>query len=132
MHEGRTFRGRLVELANLLEISFKSIKREGNQWLIKGSKGCIFADLEYWYMNVPLTSDRQVASLKKKLHFMELIGSEFRRQRLPTRELAETIRKVVGLRRRPIITEQRKIALQRHRERFLPNGHQNISVNRGV
>jgi hypothetical protein len=108
----KSFREPLIALASALDISVKTIKREGDQWLIRGRKGTILADLEYWYVQVPLTSDRQVSNLKRKLNFMDLVGSEFRRQRLPTPELAEIIRKVVGLRRKPIITEGRKKALQ--------------------
>jgi hypothetical protein len=101
----------LVALANALEVSESNIKRVDNQWTIEGRNGCLFADLKYWYLNIPIRGDRHLTSLKRKLSFMELVGDEFKRERLPTPQLAEIVRKIVGLKKRPIITEERKRAL---------------------
>jgi hypothetical protein len=111
-HKGQTYRAPLVDLARALEISESNIKRDNNQWVIVGRNGCLFADLEYWYLNIPVRSDRHLTSLKKQLCFMELVSGEFKRERLPSPQLAAIIRKIVGIKKRPIITEGRKRALQ--------------------
>jgi hypothetical protein len=101
----------LTELLDHLDVSSSRLKRDGClDWNIVGRKGHIFTDTVYWYAFVNETTKRKWSSIKHKLSFMELNqdGDDegiLKLERMPSYEEAEVIREIIGLNKRPAMSE---------------------------
>lgn len=115
-------------LTKALDVSEGRIKLdECGDWNIFGKRGKIFTDTEYWYLYTSTETDRQWTYTKKHLSFMELHqdgDSEgvLRLSRMPFREEARTVRKVIGLRPRTVLTEEGRALLKNRFKSPSPEG----------
>jgi hypothetical protein len=76
------------------------------KWVISGRNGYIYSEEPNWFVFVTANSKRHFSSIKRKLSFMELLKDEddkgqFCLGRMPTSDEAISLRKVVGLKKRP-------------------------------
>lgn len=113
----------LKNLSRALDISDGRIKLdECGDWNIVGKRGYISTDTEYWYLYVKYeNSNRKWSNTKESLNFMEVHqdGDDegvLRLDRLPFRDEAMTVRKVIGVRPRTVLTEEGRALI---RERFI-------------
>lgn len=108
----------LKKLTKALDISERRIKLdECGDFNIFGRRGKISTDGEYWYLYTSRETSMKWTYTKKALSFMELHqdGDEegvFRLSRMPYSEEARTVRKVIGVRPRTILTEEGRAALK--------------------
>jgi hypothetical protein len=99
-------------LADKPEISKQNVGYDGK---IVGRNGHIKSEGVSWFLHTDAHSKRHLTETNKKLSFMELIGNaQFTLDRMPTVEEAAIIRKVVGLKKRPTMTNERRKSLQEH------------------
>lgn len=110
----------LKNLSKALDISEGRIKLdECGDWNIVGKRGHISTDTEYWYLYVKYEdSNRKWTNTKKNLNFMEVHqdGDDegvLRLGRMPFRDEAMTVRKVIGVRPRTVLTEEGRAMLLR-------------------
>lgn len=107
----------LLELLEHLDVSDNNLKRdELDYWNIVGRKGHIFTDSKLWYVFVSCESKRKWTAVKAKLKFLEISQDGdaegiLKQERMPSQEEAEVIREVLGLRKRPIYTEEYRATL---------------------
>lgn len=108
----------LKKLAKVLDISEGRIKLdECGDWNIFGTRGKISTDTEYWYLYTECNSVRKWNITKKNLSFMEVhqdgdAEGILRLSRMPFREEARTVRKVIGVRPRTVLTEEQRAVLK--------------------
>lgn len=118
----------LVKLIKALDVSLKRLKRDGcNDWNIVGIRGHISTDQEYWYLYIECETNKKWTYTKKHLAFMEVHqdgDSEgiLKLSRMPFREEARTVRKVIGLRPKTVLTEEGRAQLVRMRNTPLSEG----------
>lgn len=102
-------------IAKALGCSNKPELDECSDWNIFGTKGHIYHDDVYWY----IYTGGKWSEIKKQLKFMTLWqdgDSEgcFRSDKLPDKEQAETVRRIVGLgKRRVLSTANKQKAVER-------------------
>jgi hypothetical protein len=94
------------------------------KFVLDGKSGFVYVDEIYLYVfTVFAKSKRHLGSVKKQLSFTTFmsfieqdgtIEASFRLDRLPTSEEAITIRKLLGLKRRPTLSEGHREALKNH------------------
>lgn len=107
----------LTKLSKYLDTSVERIKLDDcGDWNIFGRKGHIFTDSKLWYIFVAETTKRKWNIIKRKLNFMEVTqdGDDegiMRLERMPSQEEAEALREVLGLRKRPVLTEEHRATL---------------------
>lgn len=115
-------------LSKALDISEGRVKRSTDlNWSIVGTRGYISTDGEYWYLYTRSESDRKWTFTKKALSFMELTqdGDDegiLRLSRMPFRDEARTVRKVIGLRPRTVMTEEGRAVLVEARKKAASKG----------
>lgn len=108
----------LKKLALALDISEGRIKLdECGDWNIFGTRGHISTETEYWYLYTDSGSVRKWNITKNNLSFMEPHqdgDSEgiLRCSRMPFRDEAMAVRKVIGLRPRTKLTEEQRALLK--------------------
>lgn len=108
----------LRKLTKALDVSEGRIHLDGcGDWNIVGTRGYIHTDIDYWYLYTSCDTDKKWTYTKKALSFMEVHqdgDSEgiMRLARMPFREEARTVRKVIGLRPRTVLTEEGREALK--------------------
>jgi hypothetical protein len=90
------------QLANSLNVSHSRIQRVEDKSILLGRRGSIHHDDEHLHVAVKADSIRKFSAIKRKLGFMELVtdekdGGAFRLKRLPTKDEAVALRKVVGM-----------------------------------
>lgn len=118
----------LKKLAKALDISEKRIKLDDYEdWNIFGSRGKISTDCDYWYLFTQCETDRKWTFTKKRLSFMEVHqdgDSEgvLRLARMPFRDEAMIVRKVIGLRPRTVLTEEQRQSLKIRLNSLSPEG----------
>lgn len=121
-------RNYLKKLAKALDISEKRIRLDEYQdWNIVGTRGKIFTDCDYWYLFTQSETDRKWTFTKKHLSFMEVHrdgDSEgiLKLARMPFRDEAMTVRKVIGLRPRTVLTEEGRALLKIRLKTSSPEG----------
>lgn len=99
-------------LTRALDVSESRIKLdECGDWNIVGVRGHISTETEFWYLYTSCETDKKWTYTKKKLSFMEVHidgDSEgvMKLSRMPFRDEAQTVRKVIGLRPRSKLTEE--------------------------
>lgn len=107
----------LDDIATALDVSTTRIK--GSR--IEGRKGYISTDRSSWIVALSPKSIRHWTSMKKQLVFMTCLipdfyairdKGEFKLDRMPTADEAETVRKLVGLNKRPELSDERRNALK--------------------
>lgn len=107
----------LRTLAQALDVSESRIKLdECGDWNIVGIRGKISTDGEAWYLYTDCVTPRKWNITKKNLSFLEVSQDGdwegiFRCSRMPFREEARAIRKVIGVRPRTVLTEEQRAAL---------------------
>jgi hypothetical protein len=112
----------LTTLCEHLECSKNRLHLDAyRDWNIQGTKGHIFTDLIYWYVYLSPESTRKWNNIKNKLSFMEVSqdGDDegiLKMKRMPSKEEAKILRKLVGLRISTKLTEEE---VQQLKERFL-------------
>lgn len=117
----------LVKLTKALDCSLGRLKLdECNSWNIIGTRGKISTDTEFWYLYTNPDSTRKWNNTKKQLSFMEIhqdgdFEGILRCSRMPLRDEAREVRKVIGVRASTQLTEEGRIAL-RNRLQPLPEG----------
>lgn len=108
----------LQKLSDYLQTSYQRIRLdECGDWNIIGSRGHVFTDAKLWYVFVGGESKRSWNSVKSKLKFMELSQDGdaegiLKLERMPSEKEAETLRKVLGLRKRTILSEEDRALLK--------------------
>jgi hypothetical protein len=112
---------KLEELRNCLNLAQSGIKHRSDlkQDVIAGRFGYIRADHVAWFIAVQGGTRRRWANLKGKLTFMELLaetatGGEFQLNLLPTDKQASMLRSVLGLKKRPDLSQERRSAMKHH------------------
>lgn len=109
----------LLRLTKALDISEGRIKLDScNDWNIVGSRGHISTDQEHWYLYTECETGMKWTWTKKHLSFMEVhqdgdTEGILRLSRMPFREESRTVRKVIGLRPRTVLTEEGRAQLVR-------------------
>lgn len=107
----------LLQLTENLDISKDRLKvDECGDWNIIGRKGKIFTDSKFWYVFVEETGKIRWNNIKIKLKFMELTQDSddegiLRLERMPSYKEGEELRNILGLRRRPVLSEERRAVL---------------------
>lgn len=107
----------LTKLSEVLQSSVERISLDDcGDWNIFGRRGHIFTDSKLWYIFVAETTKRKWSAIKAKLKFMELSqdGDDegiMKLERMPSYEEAEAIREVIGLNKRPALTEEHRAKL---------------------
>lgn len=102
----------LKKLTQALDVSEKRIKLdECGDWNIVGTRGHIHTETKFWYLYTQCETPRKWENTKKSLSFMEVHqdGDDegiLKLDRMPFRDEAMMIRKVIGLRPRTILTEE--------------------------
>lgn len=102
----------LKKLAKALDISESRIKLdECRDWNIFGVRGKISTDSEYWYLYTQCETKMKWTYTKKKLSWMEVHqdGDDegiLRLSRMPYREEAKSVRQVIGLRIRTVLSQE--------------------------
>jgi len=102
----------LIYLSKYLNTSVERIKLdECGDWNIFGRKGHISTDAKLWYLFTIANSKRHWSAIKKKLNFMIVSqdGDEegiLKLERMPSPEEGKAIREVLGLNKRPELTEE--------------------------
>lgn len=108
----------LRKLTKALDISDRRIKLDKcGDFNIFGTRGKISTDGEYWYLYASRDTGMKWTYTKKALSFMELHqdGDEegiLRLARMPYSEEARTVRKVIGVRPRTVLTEEARALLK--------------------
>lgn len=108
----------LKKLALSLDISEGRIKLdECGDWNIVGLRGKINTDTEFWYLLPKLDSPRKWNNTKKNLSWMEVhIDGDFegilKSNRMPSRDEAMMVRKVIGMRPSTKLTEEGRALLK--------------------
>lgn len=109
----------LKKLTQALDVSEGRIHLDGcGDWNIVGTRGYIHTDTDYWYLYTQCDTDKKWMNTKKALSFMEVHqdgDSEgiMKLARMPFREEARAVRKVIGLRPRTVLTEEQRAVLLR-------------------
>jgi hypothetical protein len=109
-------KAKLYDIADAMEIS--SLRVDGAK--LRGRKGYITAGDNGFVAHVENKSKRHYGSLRKQLAFMEPRSmynediAQFSLDRLPSPDEAELLRKVVGFKKRPALSEERKKQLENH------------------
>ena len=90
------------QLADRLNVSHSRIQRVEDKSVLMGRRGSIHHDDKLLHVAVKANSIRKFSAVKRKLSFMELVkdekdGGSFRLKRLPTKDEAIVLRKVVGM-----------------------------------
>lgn len=104
-------------LAQALDVSESRIKLdECGDWNIVGLRGKISTDGECWYLYTDCVTPRKWNVTKKNLSFLEVSQDGdwegiFKSSRMPFRDEARAIRKVIGVRPRTVLTEEQRAAL---------------------
>jgi hypothetical protein len=107
----------LVKLAKALDVSEKRIKKDTyGDWNIVGIRGHISTEGDYWYVYCDCNSVRKWTFTKKQLSFMEIHqdGDDegiLKCSRMPFRDEAKEIRKVIGVRPKRVISEEHRAKL---------------------
>lgn len=107
----------LEKLSEHLSTSEDRIRLDDcGDWNIFGRRGHIFTDSKLWYVFVAETTKRKWSAIKAKLKFMEVSqdGDDegiLKLERMPLQEEAEAIREVLGLNKRPELTEEQRAKL---------------------
>lgn len=106
----------LQKLATLLGIPQSLIKDVAGSWIIKGRSGNIRTDGVSWHVVIACHSKRAWSAVKRKLHFMSLVddvgdAGTFCLDRMPTCDEAPIIRKLVGLKKKPELTDEYRKSL---------------------
>lgn len=107
----------LEKLSEHLSTSEDRIRLDDcGDWNIFGRRGHIFTDSKLWYIFVAETTKRKWSAIKAKLKFMEVSqdGDDegiMKLERMPLQEEAEAIREVLGLNKRPELTEEQRAKL---------------------
>lgn len=107
----------LEKLSEHLSTSEDRIRLDDcGDWNIFGRRGHIFTDSKLWYIFVAETTKRKWSAIKAKLKFMEVSqdGDDegiLKLERMPLQEEAEAIREVLGLNKRPELTEEQRAKL---------------------
>lgn len=120
----------LKRLAQALDCSESRIKLdECGDWNIFGTRGKISTETEFWYLYTECDSVRKWNNTKKNLPFMEVHqdgDSEgvLKLARMPFRDEARKVRKVIGVRPRSILTEEGREQLK---NRFRSSSQQGVS-----
>lgn len=118
----------LVKLARALDVSEKRIRLDDyRDWNIVGTRGHISTEGDFWYLYTECESERKWTFTKKSLSFMEVSqdgDSEgiLKLARMPFRDEARAVRKVIGLRPRTILTEEGRALLVRRLNSSSPEG----------
>lgn len=119
----------LSQLCDSLDISDNNLRRdELNYWNIFGRKGSIFTDSKLWHVLVSCDSKRLWSATKSKLKFM-MVSQDgdtegiMKLERMPLPKEAAIVRKVLGLNKRPALTEEARAELVRRG---------NVLANKGV
>lgn len=102
-------KSKLLDVANALSVSKDRVKKYSDQHgcpIMEGRLGHIYTDGTHWYVYPLAKSKRGWTGIKAKLRFMELyrdggMEGEFRLARLPSEYESETIRELLGLKKRP-------------------------------
>jgi hypothetical protein len=101
-------RSLLNDICEAIEVSKRNIEYRSliTKWVISGRNGYIYSDQPNWFVFVTANSKRHFSSIKRKLSFMEIVKDdddkgEFRLDRTPTSDEAISLRKVLGLKKRP-------------------------------
>ena len=98
-------------LADALDISERTLEfDECDDWCIPGQNGRISPGASAWFLMIGADSMRHWSSIKTKLSFMELLKDgddegQFCLDRLPTPIEATILREVIGLKKRPALSE---------------------------
>jgi len=110
----------LDDLTGALEISKNNYCRdEYDYWTLKGKRGFIDTDSEYWYVRLECETPLLWRRVKNSLQFMEIWqdGEDegaLRLQRYPTAVESQKIRKYLGFRKSTKLSEEsKKILLER-------------------
>jgi hypothetical protein len=120
----------LKKLAKSLDISEGRIKLdECGDWNIFGTRGKISTDTEFWYLYASYDSPRKWNNTKKALSFMEPhqdgdMEGILKCSRMPFRDEARTVRKVIGVRPSTKLTEEGRAQLK---IRFKSSSQQGVS-----
>lgn len=107
----------LKKLSEALDVSEGRIKLDENgDWNIFGMRGKISTDSEYWYLYTSRTP-RKWNNIKRDLSWMEVHqdGDDegvLRCSRMPFRDEAVVIRKIIGMRPRTKLTEEGRALLK--------------------
>lgn len=98
----------LKDICDAIEVSKRNIEYQSliTKWVISGRSGHIYSDEPNWFVIVTANSKRHFSSIKRKLSFMQIVKDdddkgEFRLDRMPTSDEAISLRKAVGLKKRP-------------------------------
>jgi hypothetical protein len=106
-------------LAQALEVSLRRFGRDAcGDWNLRGRRGHFSTDGQTFYVYLKLPSPRRWEFAKRKLHFLFVTqdGDEegiFKLKQLPTTVQAVVMRKVLGFRKAPTLTEQQRQAIGR-------------------
>jgi hypothetical protein len=120
----------LKKLALAADISESRIKLdECGDWNIKGIRGHIFTDGDYWYVYINQVGTRKWTSIRNLFYFMEITqdGDDegvLRCNRMPSRDEAREVRKVIGVRPRTMLTEEQRAVLK---NRFKSSSQRGVS-----
>lgn len=108
----------LLRLSEALETSDRRMGLDPcGDWNIRGSRGHISTDARLWYVYIPAGSPRRWTAIKKKLAFLDLHvdGDDegiLKLERMPVPAEARIIRKTLGLRQKPQLTEADRAELK--------------------
>lgn len=109
----------LKKLSKALDSSEGRIKKDDyGYWNIVGTRGHISTETDYWYLYTSPESVRKWNIIKNQLSFMELHqdGDDegiLRCARMPFRDEAREVRKVIGIRPTKKLTEEQRQVLLR-------------------
>lgn len=112
-------RDKLSELAHQIQTSTRKLHYDTAKarWILQGRHGAISADNIHWSICVKVNSKRHASSVKKQLAFMELVRDgdqeiELRLDRMPTEQETPVIRKLIGLKKLPALSDGYKNILK--------------------
>jgi hypothetical protein len=112
-------RDKLKALANQIQTSTRKLHYDTAKarWILEGRYGAISADSIHWCVSVKVNSKRHASSVKKQLAFMEVVRDgdqeiELRLDRMPTEAEGPVIRKLIGLKKLPTLTDDYKNTLK--------------------
>jgi hypothetical protein len=102
---------RLQKIADSVEVSGNRLKIEDGQSMLTGRNGYINSD---WKVYVEARSKRHFSGVKRRLDFMKMLndhgtGGEFAIDHPPTASEAETLRAVLGMKKRPTVAPESKV-----------------------
>lgn len=123
-------------LAQAIVVSQRQLSRDAcGDWNLRSRRGHFSTDGHSFYAYLKLPSSRRWEFAKRKLHFLFLTqdGDEegvFRLKALPTAEQAAVLRKALGFRKAPALTEKQRQAIGRrlNSRRIIREGSDDFSA----